>query len=190
MLNTGKLTGDYDAESGYIGVKMSWGEEIFARPMCQIPVVASYTKQWVDTYGQYFIALVDYENDLKERPILMGLIPLKKPQFPAEGYENNYLILTKNFRVWINDDANELVLDVLEDGVIKLVDKDVTEPAVLGNIAVSLLNEFITDIGNLGTIVTSSGVTSTISTSPQWSSLVSKWQNKWKDFNSEKVFLR
>lgn len=190
MLNTGRLTGDYDKESGYIGVKLSHGEELFARPLCQIPVVASYTKQWVDKYGGNFIALIGYENDLKERPILLGLVPLKNPKFPVEGYENNYLILTNNFRVWINDTDNELVLDTLEDGKIKFVDKDVTEPAMLGNVAVGLFNEFIQDIGNIGTIVTSTGVTSTISSSPQWTPLVSKWEQKWKEFNSEKVFLR
>lgn len=63
------------------------------------------------------------------------------------------------------------------------------EPAVLGDTAVSLLNEFITDIGNLGTITTSTGVTATISTSPQWDALVQKWQDKWKTFNSTKVTL-
>jgi hypothetical protein len=31
-----------------------------------------------------FIALIDYENDVKERPILMGLVPLKNPKYPEE----------------------------------------------------------------------------------------------------------
>jgi hypothetical protein len=190
MLNTGRLTGDYDAESGYIGVKLSHGEEIFARPMCQIPVVGSYTKKWVEKYGKHFIALIDYENDVKERPILMGLVPLKNPKYPEEGYENNFFLISNNFRVWLNDDDNEMVLDLLDDGIIKLGGKDVTEPAVLGNVAVTLLNEFISDLGKLGTITTSTGVTALISTSPQWQPLVAKWEEKWKEFNSEKVFLK
>lgn len=190
MLTTGILTGDYDEESGYIGVKLSHGEEVFARPMCQVPVVASYTSMWVKKYGKYFIALVDFENDVKERPILMGIMPLKNPSFPAEGYENNYFMITSNFRFWINDDNNEIVIDVLEDGKIKFGGKDVTEPAVLGNVAVTLLNDFIKDLGNIGTITTSSGVTASIKTSPQWTPLVNKWKSKWKDFNSETVFLK
>lgn len=61
------------------------------------------------------------------------------------------------------------------------------EPAVLGDTAMDLLNDLITDIGNLGAVTTSSGVTSTINTSPQWALLVSKWQTKWSNFKSNKV---
>lgn len=191
MLNTGKLTGKYDS-SGYIGVKLAHGEELFARPMCQVPIVANYTSHWVEKYGDNFIAVVGYENDVRERPLLLGLIPLKNPKFPEEKYEEqNYFFTTVNFRVWANDKENELVVDSLEDGgKIKLGNKDVDEPGVLGNVAVDLLNEFIEDIGKLSAIQTNTGITGLISTSPQWQGLVTKWQEKWKDFNSETVFLK
>lgn len=190
MINTGTLTGDYDA-SGYVGVKLSHGEEIFARPIMTGPMVANYTKDWVDAYGKNFIAVIGYENDLKERPLLMGIMPLKNPKFPVEGYENNYFVTTKNFRLWFNDDDNELVVDVLkEGGTVKLGNKDVTEPAVLGHVAVNLLNEFIDDLGKVATITTSSGVTYSINTSPNWPTLVSKWQQKFGDMLSETVYLK
>lgn len=93
-------------------------------------------------------------------------------------------------------DSHSHVIEMNEKGIsivsgtISIGSLDVSaEPAVLGDTAVALLNEFITDIGNLGAIVTSSGVTSTISTSPKWADLVSKWQEKWKKFNSKKVTL-
>lgn len=75
-------------------------------------------------------------------------------------------------------------------GAVSIGSLDVSaEPAVLGDTAVALLNEFITDIGNLEAIITSSGITSKISSSPKWPDLVSKWEEKWKKFNSKKVTL-
>ena len=63
------------------------------------------------------------------------------------------------------------------------------EPAVLGDTAMDLLNEFIDDLGNIGIIKTSTGVTDKISSSPLWEVLVDKWKNKWGDFKSKKVTL-
>jgi|AntAceMinimDraft_11_1070367.scaffolds.fasta_scaffold04116_7 hypothetical protein len=87
--------------------------------------------------------------------------------------------------VELNENGVSIVSDVVSLGNLTTS----AEPAVLGNTAISLLNEFRDDIGNLGTIVTSTGVTSTISTSPQWASLVAKWDAKWEDFLSEVVTL-
>lgn len=123
-----------------------------------------------------------------------------------EGATKDVKILQTNSgqRIEFNDtdklirikDSHGHIIELNENGVsivsdtISLGSLDVSaEPAVLGDTAVALLNEFIADIGALGTIVTSSGVTSTISTSPQWAALVSKWQDKWKEFNSETVTL-
>lgn len=63
------------------------------------------------------------------------------------------------------------------------------EPAVLGDTAMDLLNDFIQDLGNLDFIETSTGVTGKISSSPLWEPLVEKWKNKWEDFKSKKVTL-
>jgi hypothetical protein len=85
----------------------------------------------------------------------------------------------------INETGISLVSDKISLGTLD----GSAEPAVLGDTAMELLNEFIEDIGNIGVITTSSGVTSTISTSPQWQPLVLKWKTKWKNFKSEKVTL-
>lgn len=63
------------------------------------------------------------------------------------------------------------------------------EPAVLADTIMTLLNEFRDDLGNLAAIQTSSGITSTINTSPNWEVLVAKWDKKWEDFKSKKVTL-
>lgn len=85
----------------------------------------------------------------------------------------------------LNKNGVSIVTDSISLGSLD----ESAEPAVMGDTAVGLLNEFIADIGALDTIITSAGVTSKISTSPQWSPLVSKWKQKWKEFNSNVVTL-
>ena len=103
------------------------------------------------------------------------------------------------------DDKNELIrvtdshgniIELNETGISIVTEKislgtldGSEEPAVLGDTLMELINEFRDDIGNLGTIVTSTGVTGLISTSPQWAALTDKWDNKFENFKSEKVTL-
>lgn len=63
------------------------------------------------------------------------------------------------------------------------------EPAVLGDTAMDLLNELIADIGEIGIIKTSSGVTGQIKSSPGWPILVEKWKSKFENFKSKTVNL-
>lgn len=93
-------------------------------------------------------------------------------------------------------DSNSNIIEMNETGVSIVSDKislgsldGSAEPAVLGDTAHDLLVEFMTDIGNLTTIVTSTGVTAPISTAANWSAFNSKWQSKWEDFKSEKNTL-
>jgi hypothetical protein len=87
--------------------------------------------------------------------------------------------------------------EINEEGHSLVTDKQISlgslnkakEPAVLGDTAMDLLNELISDIGEIGVIQTSSGVTGKIKTSPQWGSLVEKWKEKFKNFKSTKVTL-
>lgn len=117
---------------------------------------------------------------------------------------NNVLQTTSGHRIEL-DDKNELIritdkhghiVKMNKNGVSTVSDKislgsldGSAEPAVLGNTAMNLLNEFIADLGNIGAITTPVGPTATISTSPQWAALVSKWQTKWGDFKSQVVTL-
>lgn len=87
--------------------------------------------------------------------------------------------------VELNAEGVSIVSDTISLGSLNTS----AEPAVLGDTAVALLNEFIADVGDIGTITTSTGVTETISTSPLWAPLVLKWKTKWKEFNSSVTTL-
>lgn len=159
MVEIGKLTGEYDA-TGYIGVRLSHGEVLFARPLMQVPTIASYTKEWVDAYGGNFLAVVAYENDMHERPILMGVIPLKNPSFPEEGFENNYFFTTPKFRLHVDDNANKITIDTLETNAqILLGNKDVTESAMLGDKWKAWAKKLVAEIGKIK-VIAPSGLTS------------------------------
>lgn len=63
------------------------------------------------------------------------------------------------------------------------------EPAVLGDTLENFLKEFMSDLGNLKTIITSNGVTNSINTAANWTTFKSKWDGKWKEFKSSVVSL-
>jgi len=63
------------------------------------------------------------------------------------------------------------------------------EPGTLGDTLMQLLNEFRDDIGKLSAIQTSSGITATINTSPQWAALKTKWDLKFENFKSKIVTI-
>jgi uncharacterized protein involved in type VI secretion and phage assembly len=63
------------------------------------------------------------------------------------------------------------------------------EPAVLGDTLETFLKEFMDDLGNLKTIITSNGVTNSINTAANWTTFKSKWDSKWKEFKSSVVSL-
>jgi len=101
----------------------------------------------------------------------------------------------KNNLVRITDQHGNIV-ELNETGVSVVTSKislgsldGSAEPAVLGDKADALLQEFMNDIGALQTIVTSSGVTAAINTASNWGALVSKWSTKWQEFKSEVVTL-
>jgi len=124
---------------------------------------------------------------------------------PEDATIDNKVLQTNSGHKLEFDDKNELIrltdkhghIIILNANGVSIVSENLSfgsldnsaEPAVLGDTAVSLLNEFITDVGNISAIVTSTGITSTINTSPQWPALVSKWQEKWKTFRSQVVTL-
>ena len=58
------------------------------------------------------------------------------------------------------------------------------EPAVLGDTLHELLTEFMTDMGSLMSIVTSSGTTASINTASNWAAFEQRWTNEWANFKS------
>lgn len=93
-------------------------------------------------------------------------------------------------------DSNQNIIELNETGVSIVSEKishgsldGSAEPCVLGDTAHDLLVEFMNDLGDLTTIVTSTGVTAPISTASNWSVFNSKWSSKWEEFKSQKNTL-
>lgn len=123
-----------------------------------------------------------------------------------DGNEPKSILLqSTNKHQILLDDKNELIritdqhgniIELNETGVSVVTDKislgsldGSNEPAALGDTLMDLLNEMLEDIGNAGLIKTSTGVTATINTSPQWPILLNKWRSKFEDFKSTKVTI-
>lgn len=157
MIHLGRFTGEIDEETGYVGVKLM-EDSLFARPLMQPPFIAIPDKNWVNKYGKHYMAVVAYEDNVEERPILLGVIPHAKPKFPAEGYDKNYYVISEKFRVLLDDENNNCIVDVLDGGNILLGSKDVTEPAVLGNKNEEVLKKLAQEITNIYTALSSASV--------------------------------
>lgn len=117
----------------FIGFKLPGGPNLYARPCFSFPVIAVPTQEWLDEYGSKYLAIVTLEEGTEEW-LFMGLVPLDSNAPVLEGYENNYFVISKYFRIHLNDSDKVCVIQCLDnDGKILLGNKDVTEPGVLGN---------------------------------------------------------
>lgn len=133
MIEIGTFTGELSDEK-YVGVKLLHGEEIFACPVFAFPLIAVVTQEWLDGVSDKYMAVVGYQDDLREKPLLIGLKPLKNSNFPSEGYEHNYYLYSKYFRIRLDDQNKKCIVDCLDNNaMIMLGDQNVTEPGVLGD---------------------------------------------------------
>lgn len=122
----------------------------------------------------------------------------------TEFNEEGIFIKSNKHQVEIDDsndliritDTNGNIVEMNSTGVSVISDKislgsldGSAEPGTLGDTLMDLLNEFRDDLGNIGTITTSTGVTATINTSPMWSALTAKWDAKFEQFKSKVVTL-
>lgn len=148
MITIGKFTGEIE-DNQLVIVELLNGDVAACRPSFAFPMVAVPTKKWLDKYSDKYMAVVAFVDDYKEKPLLIGMRPLMDINFPTEGYENNYLILSEQFRLWFNDDDKKLIADVLNDGKILLGNKDVTEPGVLGNKNEAVLKKLAQELINV-----------------------------------------
>ena len=104
---------------------------------------------------------------------------------------------TSGHRFEINDDTGEIIVKT-KDGQSTVWNAENTilgtfgadkEPAVLGDTLHDLLNEMLSDLGALKTIITSNGVTKSVNTAANWSWFETKWQGKFEKFKSKIVKL-
>jgi len=136
MVTTAKLTGVLH-DGVLIEVIDVFGVTRYAQPIFAFPMTGVPYQDWVDTYKDKFLAVITFQDDGdpedKQRCLMMGMVPLKDNQTPQEGLEGHIMLLAKNFRIWMNDVDNEMVLDNLNGGKIKFGSDLADEPVMLGD---------------------------------------------------------
>lgn len=75
MIEFGKITGEI--EDGLVQVKMRTGECLFAPLTIVGNGVTVPSDDWIKSNKDSFLALVTYEKDLLQSPIIIGFYPLK-----------------------------------------------------------------------------------------------------------------
>ena len=75
MIEFAKITGE--VENQYIQVKMRTGESLFAPFMLVGTDVSAPSKEWISANKDKFLALVSFEKDIPESPIVVGFYPVK-----------------------------------------------------------------------------------------------------------------
>lgn len=136
-----KLTGKV-SDDGLVQVEMQFGVKRYCVPVFSFPLLAQPYQEWIDEHKDKFLAIVGFEDGNMEKPLLFGMRPTKNNGVPAEGLDKKVYLLSTKFRVWLNDEDNEAVIDVLDGGKIKLGDKSVTEHGVLGDKLKKWLEDF------------------------------------------------
>lgn len=132
MIDIAKITGEVKDE--YVQVITRMGVKRYVKPMFAFPLVARSYKSWITKHKDKFMAVIAFEQDILEKGVMLGLVPLPGNNLPAEGLDDNVIMFSEKHRVWLNDTDNEMVLDLLENGGwIKLGSKDATEHGLLGD---------------------------------------------------------
>lgn len=142
MILLGRFTGEVVEDM--VEVELKFNVTRLCTPVFAFPLFGQPHKEWIDKYKDKFMAVIAFEEENNmEKPLLIGLKPLKNNSLPAEGLDQMTYLMSTNFRVWMNDKDNELVIDVLNGGKVKLGDKNVTEHAMLGDKTATFLNDII-----------------------------------------------
>lgn len=75
MIEFGKITGEVDGN--LVQVRLRMGESFFA-PMAVVGTDVSVpSEEWISANKDNFLALVSYEKDIYESPIIVGFYPVK-----------------------------------------------------------------------------------------------------------------
>lgn len=75
MIEFGKITGEM--EGNYMEVRMRTGECLFAPITTVGNSVSLPSEDWVKEHKDSFLALVAFEKDILENPIILGFYPVK-----------------------------------------------------------------------------------------------------------------
>jgi len=153
MVTTAKITGVIK-DDFLIEVVDMFGVTRYVQPIFAFPLTAIPYQDWVNEYKDKFLAVITFQDDGNsedmQRGLMMGMVPLKNNQTPQEGLDGQIMLLAKNFRIWLNDTDNELVLDNLNNGKIKFGNTLADEPLMLGDTTKQWLNDFASKVKDLG----------------------------------------
>lgn len=200
MIELGTFTGEL-LDDQYVMVKLLSEVVLPCRPIFSHPLISVPTKDWLDEYKDKFQAVVSYEGGFEEKPFLLGLVPLRKNDFPSEGYDKNVYLISKKFRKWMDDANNKYIIESLDNGKIYLIDKNASEPAVLGAKNETALKELADKIDAIYQALSSATTTPQDGGASFKAAVVtalssggfpisSSFVNTAKDTKSEKVFLK
>lgn len=93
MIEFGKITGE--VENNLMQVKMRTGESLFA-PMAIVGTGVSIPSlKWVTANKDNFLALVTYEKDILENPIVVGFYPVKGAVSATYNTTERLLLIVK-----------------------------------------------------------------------------------------------
>ena len=75
MIEFGKITGE--VENNLIQVKMRTGENLYAAVTTMGTSVSAPSEKWIQDNKDNFLALVTFEKDLDESPMIIGFYPVR-----------------------------------------------------------------------------------------------------------------
>lgn len=147
MIELAKLTGNIVDNM----VEVDIGRDVIrlCTPVFAFPLIAMPYKEWLTAYKDKFLAIISYQEGNMEKPLFLGLKPILDNNFPVETFDQNAFIVSKEFRVWINDKDKKITIDIIGSGKIMLGNKDVTEHAVLGDTAKDWLKDISDKLADL-----------------------------------------
>jgi hypothetical protein len=112
MIIYAKLTGRL--YQGCVECEGLHGITYMAKPVYAYPMISLPSEAWLKKYGNLFMAVLDFEQDKKERPLFMGILPLDDKVFPEKDSAERTYIVTEKFQVTISDDQERLTIAQLE----------------------------------------------------------------------------
>lgn len=160
MLYYGKLTGNI--HDGCVEVIGLHSIVEMARPVHTFGLFVLPTEEWLQKYGNQFLAVLDYEQGKKERPLFLGITPLDNVSFPEQDNLRRTYLLTEKFSLTIADDNETLTIEqlngdkqsvrieaqkvVVKSNHIYLGDANASEPMVLGSKLKAIVSDIIDGI--------------------------------------------
>lgn len=100
MIEFVTLTGEM--HEGHIGCSYM-GRNFYAKPVLHTAFQSVPGKKWLKKYAKEFFGVVGYVTDQLEKPILLGVVPIKQAKYKEPIFEDSHFIRSEKYSVEIND---------------------------------------------------------------------------------------